>query len=1270
MRYLQHDKLDRYLVTNAGNIVINKAKNIVRWGKFMSVELNLEEGGKAKYRVRSEQYSNIYYDVVLQNFLGPGSMSSSCSCNYSRNYGGLCKHAAAMMMILDEHEALSEPAVQYNMTDCEVRLIDLSDTQLRQNTSDLLWKARLNLRKVDILKAVDGIAECSVTIQTLNKEPYAVRFQKKSPEALQSSCSCGESLFDPLCAHKLAALLALREQYGILAFEVMRDWSAEKNRMLAEYGFSLDDNLLGKFDFKISDRGQLEMTVLDKSIQAPGVLGTWWNQNENRIQAKNQAFSAPKPVEEVDVNRILMYAVSMQEGDSLPDIILTPLSARYHADKDKLSHVTKLDTLHATNYGNVVEIPPISEIDSRLIRLARTGFSVNAMLASLRDAGFPMTRWYYQNMPVNELTDDMRQVALNHVGQVWDQLIPMFKDHIIVVSPDQHFHLSNLERINIQPQAAKPFFQLYEEGEFVVLQGFVMVQDDIVPVQKCKNFGFWFLKYQHKLIKIARYNDATLLQRLGPPGQFKVKKAYLAEFLSDFVLPLTAHYSVDFNIDLPVEYQELSYQEGRIYLKEDDTNLIFVPTYAYRSPQDPAQTLEFLNDGKHERIAYEAPKIVVWDRDTDAEKEFDTFIQGLHPDFAFQAGRDFYYLPFSEILKEQWLFKFIEAAKEKNAPVFGFQQLKKFRYNPNRPSFKIRASSGIDWFDMKMEISFGDQHVALADIKKAVLNKQNYIQLGDGTFGMLPEDWLERYAGLFKFGQIKGESLKVSKLHFSVIDDLYDQIDDVAIQQELWEKKHKLLNFREIQDILPPANITANLRDYQKEGFKWLNFLDEFRWGGCLADDMGLGKTVQVLTFLQHRKNIKPEAVNLVVVPTTLLFNWQAEVEKFTPELRIYVHRGVTRERDLELLKDYDLVLTTYGTLRSDIETFKEIRFDYVVLDESQAIKNPDSKIAKAVKLLNTQNRLVMTGTPVENNTFDLYSQMEFLNPGLLGSQEFFRAEFATPIDKYRDEEKARQLRKLIFPFMLKRTKEEVAKDLPDKTETILFCEMGAQQRKVYDTFREQYRLKIVEKMAEEGKDKAAFLILEGLLKLRQICDSPALLSDDGDYGEDSAKLEEIIREIEENAGNHKILIFSQFLKMLDLVRRHLEKSGIPYEYLDGSTQDRAARVRNFQESVHCRVFLMSLKAGGVGINLTEADYVYLVDPWWNPAVEQQAIDRTHRIGQTKKVFAYKMICKDTVEEKILQLQDKKKDIAKELISTEQGLIKKLTQDDIVGLFS
>jgi len=384
----------------------------------------------------------------------------------------------------------------------------------------------------------------------------------------------------------------------------------------------------------------------------------------------------------------------------------------------------------------------------------------------------------------------------------------------------------------------------------------------------------------------------------------------------------------------------------------------------------------------------------------------------------------------------------------------------------------------------------------------------------------------------------------------------------------------------------------------------------------------------------------------------------------------MYVHTGPQRSKNTQIFNDYDIILSTYGSVRSDIEFLSKFRFHYVILDEAQAIKNPDSMISKAVKLLNAQNRLTMTGTPVENNTFDLYSQFDFLNPGFLGSEDFFRTEYANPIDKYQDKTQAAELRRLVYPFMLKRTKEEVAKDLPEKTETVLYCEMDKRQRKVYDAFKDKYRDLIAGKMAEVGRDKAAFLILEGLLKLRQICDSPALLSDDADYGNESVKLNEIVREIEENASHHKIVIFSQFLKMLDLIKQKLERDRIPYEYLDGQTQDRAERVNRFQGDDECRVFLMSLKAGGVGLNLTEADYVYIVDPWWNPAVEQQAIDRVHRIGQTKRVFAYRMICKDTVEEKIVQLQNRKRAIADDLISTEAGFLKKLGKEDILGLFS
>jgi non-specific serine/threonine protein kinase len=313
-----------------------------------------------------------------------------------------------------------------------------------------------------------------------------------------------------------------------------------------------------------------------------------------------------------------------------------------------------------------------------------------------------------------------------------------------------------------------------------------------------------------------------------------------------------------------------------------------------------------------------------------------------------------------------------------------------------------------------------------------------------------------------------------------------------------------------------------------------------------------------------------------------------------------------------------------------------------------------------------------MSGTPLQNNTFDIYAQMNFLNPGLLGSTDFFRNEFATPIDKFGEEEQKIHLRKLLYPFILRRTKEQVAKDLPEKTETILYCEMETEQRRVYDAFRNEFRDKVLGTIDAVGMGRSQLTILQGLMKLRQICDSPAILNEPDPYPNNSIKLEELSREITENMGDHKALVFSQFLGMLALIRAKLEHLGVKYEYFDGSTsvQDRQKAIENFQNNPECRVFLISLKAGGVGLNLTAADYVYIVDPWWNPAVEQQAIDRTHRIGQTRNIFAYRMICKDTVEDKIIKLQEKKRLLAKELISDDAGFVKKLSRDDIEYLFS
>jgi non-specific serine/threonine protein kinase len=610
--------------------------------------------------------------------------------------------------------------------------------------------------------------------------------------------------------------------------------------------------------------------------------------------------------------------------------------------------------------------------------------------------------------------------------------------------------------------------------------------------------------------------------------------------------------------------------------------------------------------------------------------------------------------------------------EEMKIPVYGFEALKNFRFNTAKPQTKIHISSNTDWFDARVDIVFGDQKVTIADVKKALANRQQFVPLDDGTLGVLPEEWIKKYSLLFRVGEGKSNQLRLSKYHMSVIDELYENRNEEELIIRLEEKYEHLREFNRIKEIDPPVHLEHVLRPYQVHGFHWLNYLQEVGWGGILADDMGLGKTIQALSFLHHYRDAHGRLNALVVCPTTLMFNWENEIRKFSPGLTYHIHHGGDRTRNKAALTEYNVIITTYGTLRSDIKLLLEIPFDYVVLDESQAIKNPASKVTKAACLLHARHRLCMSGTPLQNNTFDIFAQMNFLNPGMLGSIEFFRQEFAVPIDKFGEQDRKDHLRKLLFPFILRRTKEQVAKDLPEKTETILFCEMEDEQRKVYDAYRNDYRDKILGTIETQGIQRSQLTILQGLMKLRQICDSPAILNEPDKYPNHSIKLDELAREIAENIGDHKALVFSQFLGMLALIRERLKELEIPFEYFDGSTSavDREKAIQNFQRDDSCRVFLISLKAGGVGLNLTAADYVYIVDPWWNPAVEQQAIDRTHRIGQTKNIFAYRMICKDTIEDKILQLQEKKRVLAKDLIADDDGFVKSLTRADVEYLFS
>ncbi len=596
---------------------------------------------------------------------------------------------------------------------------------------------------------------------------------------------------------------------------------------------------------------------------------------------------------------------------------------------------------------------------------------------------------------------------------------------------------------------------------------------------------------------------------------------------------------------------------------------------------------------------------------------------------------------------------------------------------------RLQVSSGIDWFELHGSVQFGEHSASLPELLKAMQRGENSIRLDDGTVGLLPDEWLQRYASLVGMGEAVDEHLRFSKRQIGFLDALLSAMPESRFDETFARARDELMRFEGVEALDEPAGFVGELRGYQREGLGWMAFLRRFGFGGCLADDMGLGKTVQVLALLEARRQIRasaegngdapahadrPSGPSLVVAPRSLVFNWIQEAARFTPALRVLDHTSADRSKDAAHFENYDVVLTTYGTLRRDAGYFRDITFDYVVLDEAQAIKNAASESAKATRLLRASHRLALSGTPVQNHLGELWSLFEFLNPGMMGSASVFRDVGATSGKE--DPASRSLLGKALRPFILRRTKEQVARDLPAKFEQTLFCELEPPQRKLYDELRDHYRATLFDRIAREGINKAKIHVLEALLRLRQAACHPGLI-DKSRANEGSAKVDTLLMQIEEVIDeDHKVLVFSQFTSLLALVRQRLDASKTVYEYLDGKTRDRQQRVERFQNDPDCKLFLISLKAGGLGLNLTAAEYVYLLDPWWNPAVEAQAIDRAHRIGQTRQVFAYRLIAKDTVEEKVLQLQQTKRDLADAILSADNSLIRDLGREDLELLLS
>jgi non-specific serine/threonine protein kinase len=1202
------------------------------------------------FRVKDDSY-HTFYKVSIQKYNDPKLIALQCSCPY--NISDLCKHEVASLMQLQDlsdNKLLGESEeIVYNQhhTVAKIKNIDLKMIRFFAGMDNYIAAEEiLRKTKCSILNAANEKVEAELEI---DENKYLIILQKNEDRNFDTSCNCDEKSH-LLCKHKTALFLQLLNNWGANYFDSIRNLDKEKNKLLESYGYNLEDDLTGKFEF-IYKEGKPFLKVLDHSIQKSNASFSRATQLEP-IDDQTDTLVSPLP------KRKKVALVFNGNEKLFPFINIDIVQGNFDQEENSFSgNVEKIDL------SKFVNTDPFTEKDKALIQLVRKlqPNEINKYLN--RNSPFS---GFWENIIHTENQEYPEETKLLIAEFLYPKLKRIFEDYenaLAFYLPERKsFVTKNLQRIELSDVTPSIEFKISVAEQNQVMEGLIDIDGEKANLSENKwNSPLLFL-HDDTIYLWQKFEEALVVEKFT--NSLHIPKEQWPQLLAELIVPLSHDYKVSFDKSLIREVKD-GQPDISIHLMEKGDFLLFQPVFTYKGFSVKA------ND-KDNIIIADDGKVLTIKRDREAEDGFMERLSKLHSQFIKQNNHQSLVLKGLDVLKNNWFFLFIDAMKEMKVPVFGFEALKNFRFNTAKPSTKIHLSSGVDWFDAKVELTFGGHQIGIKEIQSALANRQSFVQLDDGSLGILPDEWIKKYSLLFKVGEGKNNQLRLSKFHLSVIDELYEQRDETELSFELDEKYERLKGFKNIPEIDAPEEVASRLRPYQLSGFQWLNYLNEVGWGGILADDMGLGKTVQALSMLSHYDKENGHLSALVVCPTTLIYNWQNEITKFTPNLTFQIHHGSGRVKKLEKLSDINVTITTYGTLRSDIQMFAKKRFDYVILDESQAIKNPFSKITRAAGLLNAKNRICMSGTPLQNNTFDIFAQMNFLNPGLLGSVEFFRNEFSTPIDKFGEQEQKEHLKKLLYPFILRRTKEQVAKDLPEKTETILFCEMEKKQREIYEAHRHAYRAKILGTIDEQGVGKSQLTILQGLMKLRQICDSPAILKEEEKYPNESIKLEELTREITENIGEHKALIFSQFLGMLALIKEKLIENNIPFEYFDGSTpsHERERAIQNFQNNNECRVFLISLKAGGVGLNLTAADYVYIVDPWWNPAVEQQAIDRTHRIGQTKNIFAYRMICKDTIEDKILQLQDRKRILAKELISDDQSFVKGLTKEDVEYLFS
>ena len=585
--------------------------------------------------------------------------------------------------------------------------------------------------------------------------------------------------------------------------------------------------------------------------------------------------------------------------------------------------------------------------------------------------------------------------------------------------------------------------------------------------------------------------------------------------------------------------------------------------------------------------------------------------------------------------------------------IIGTDRLRKYNIKAVRPKLSGKFSYNLDYFEGEVEVEIEGEKFSIQQLLNNY-KKDEYIVLSDGTNALINREYIEKLQRVFK--EEDGNKIKVSFFDMPIVQDM---IDEKAFENDFMGSKDFFEGINELpKEEVEYPKLNATLRDYQKYGYKWLKYLTDNNLGACLADDMGLGKTLQAIALLSNLHEEKKKK-SMVIMPKSLIYNWENEIKKFAPKLKVGVYYGINR--DFSSLKKVDVILTTYGTIRNDIENLLEHKFDLLILDESQNIKNINSQTTKAVLLLNAKKRVALSGTPIENNLLELYSLFRFLNPEMFGSVQRFTNSYILPIQKYSDTSTIEELKKKIYPFLLRRVKKEVLEDLPDKIEKLVYVDMNDEHRRFYEE-RRKYYYSLLEKNTSSQGNFDKFFVLQAINELRHIVSSPELESKKIISSKKEVLIENVVEAIE---NNHKVLVFVNYLSSIESICDSLKENKIKYLKMTGQTKDRQTLVDKFQNDSRYKVFVMTLKTGGVGLNLVSADTIFIYDPWWNTTVENQAIDRAYRLGQDKTVFAYKMIMRNTIEEKILKLQEIKNKLLDDLISEDNLSTKNLSKNDI-----